>query len=124
MSEKSPMNLDVEAIYSIRQENEKLIVDLINIRKLMEELRQEIDYFKKKFEDKQEYQRREFESRVNNLSEQIDSLREREDVRSEAHWQWIYSEKDRIFKDRERILQKKAEKLRQEKEEFIKMTKA
>ena len=124
MSEKCPMNLDVEAINSIRQENEKLIRALINSRELMEELRREIDYLKKRFEDKQEYQRREFESRINNLSEQIDSLREREDVRSKAHWQWIYGEKDRIFKERERTLEKKAEKLRQEREEFLKFTKA
>ena len=124
MSEKIATPSDIEFINTIQQENQQLKKTLNEYQKLMEELRGEIDYYRKRFEVLQENQRREFESKIDSLGKQIDSLRDREDARSRVHWEWIYSEKDRIFKDRERIIEKKAEKLRLEREEFLKLTKA
>lgn len=124
MAEKMTMHSDNEFINTIQQENQQLKKTLSEYHKLMDDLRGEIDYYRKRFEVLQENQRREFESKIDSLGKQIDSLRDREDARSRAHWEWIYSEKDRIFKDRERIIEKKAEKLRLEREEFLRVTKA
>jgi septal ring factor EnvC (AmiA/AmiB activator) len=124
MSEKIATHSDVELISTIQRENQQLKKTLDKYHKLIEELRREIDYYRKRFEDLQENQRREFESKIDSLGKQIDSLRDREDARSRAHWGWIYSEKDRVFKDRERILEQKAEMFRLEREEFLKLKKA
>ena len=93
MSEKIATYSDVELINTIQQENQQLKMTLNEYHKLMEELRGEIDYYRERFEDLQENQRREFESKIDSLGKQIDSLRDREDARSRAHWEWIYSKK-------------------------------